>query len=128
MPKKQPPITDAPASISKFDTLNQAIEFIVACLDREDYASLSDACARTYATERAAPQLPTYVEYRSKAIRALALNHQRTSLISLCAGMTFPSDTTRYLIGGHADGWNHVNLEFRQSKQGWVLDEIWICR
>ncbi len=128
MPRARPPARDIPASIPRYNTLALAVDYIVACLDHQDWSRLSDACAHDYPSDRLAPQLPTHAEYRMTAIRALAADHQETNLAVLCAGMEFPLKGTDWRIGGHEPGWNHVNLTFAQSPQGWVLDEIWMCR
>ncbi|MBM3127214.1 MAG: hypothetical protein FJ009_01100 [Chloroflexi bacterium] len=111
-----------------FANLRLAIAFIAARIDRGEEDALCDACARQYAEERVSPNLPTHREYRLTAIRALDANHKRTALPRLCADEIFPPDATQYTLGGHAPGWNHVNIDFVKLADGWAIDEIWICR
>ena len=115
-------------STPTFTNLRLAITFIAAHLDRGEADALCDACTRQYPSERVSPNLPTHREYRLTAIRALAANHKRTALPRLCADETFPPDVTQYTLGGHAPGWNHVNIDFVKLADGWAIDEIWICR
>ncbi len=122
--KMIPPNPAAPT----FADLRQVIAFIAARLDAAEENALCDACARQYPAGRASPNLPTHREYRLNAIRALQAIHTRTALPILGAHETFPRDATQYTIGGHAPGWDHVNIDFVKLENGWAIDEIWICR
>jgi hypothetical protein len=65
---------------------------------------------------------------QKKSIGALKANHGQTALTMLCADETFPPGAVRHTVGGHAAGWNHVNIDFIKLADGWTIDEIWICR
>ena len=106
---------DTKIELPVFQDLAEALEFIVGRLDAQDLNALDAAF------EKAAG------EYGRHALEALRRCHEQQRLEAIFAGRSFPTDT-RYKIGGHGAELGHIHINFRHRDDGWVLEEIFICR
>ena len=108
-----------------FTELSDAIDFIAHALDIGEHGVLADACVMR---ELDAPGLPTRREYRLHAIELLARVHREKPLRSVYAGRAFPSQESRFKLGGHARELGHLHVDFVREGPGWRLENVWLCR
>ena len=97
-----------------FSDLSSAVVFIADALDRDDRASLAEAC-----------QAPLPADW---VIERLRERHGQTPLPQLYQGKEFPEDTHRFKLGGHDKELGHIHIDFVKSTSGWEISRIWMCK
>jgi len=107
---------DTKIELPVFQSLAEALGFIAGCLDAQDLNALDTAF------EKASGEHGRY------ALEALRRCHEQQRLGAIFAGRSFPTDETRYKIGGHGAELGHIHINFRHRDDGWVLEKIFICR
>ena len=127
LPEERLPVSEN-TFVPTFRDLDQAVEFIVACLDSGDTDKLGAACAKSCSETSVYPGLPPAAEYRTRAIVALQERHRQTRLERLYADRAFPATATTYKLGGHGVELGHIHIDFKKVEEVWLLEEIFICR
>lgn len=100
---------------SAFSTLQEAVIFIVACLEKDDYKNLADACE---STDKPNEQL----------LKTLKEIHAQTPLPTLYAGKDFPKNETTFKLGGHMKELGFIHIDFIKKDNAWHLARIWMCK
>jgi hypothetical protein len=104
------------SQIPVFQDLAAALGFIVGRLDAQDLNALAAAGEKASA------------ESDGRALEELRRRHDQQRLEVVFAGRSFPKDATRYKLGGHGVELGHIHIDFRYRDDGWVLEDIFICR
>lgn len=103
-------------SVPSFASLQDAVNFLVSCVDTQDHDALSAASLRA-----------ANVDARL-LLAALKARHERTPLTQLYAGREFPQDANHLKLGGHDRELGHVHVDFVKKGKAWYLDGVWMCR
>lgn len=113
------PLTETQAGKKCFQTLPQAVGFIAELIERNSASELMAQFTRKpdhsdSFTEGIFPQLQSL--------------HQAIDLRARYKGKHFPTNETRFELGGHLKELGCIHIDFQKTERGWVLDEIWQCR
>ncbi len=100
-------------AMSDTTALAKAVGFIVTCLDKKDYKTLSAACTH-------APN-----EHILKQLRTV---HGKTPLPKLYANRSFPTRGMTFKLGGHDKELGHIHIDFTKKDGAWRLKTIFGCR
>ena len=113
------PLTETDAGIKCFQTLSQAVGFIAEVIERKSASELMAQFAHE----------PHYSDSFTDGIfPQLQSLHQAIDLRARYKGKHFPTNETRFTLGGHLKELGCVHIDFEKTERGWVLDEIWQCR
>ena len=104
-----------------FSSVQEAVSFIVGCLENDDYNALCAACVG----REGRPS--SFSQNRGVFINLKGL-HARVPLSQLYAGATFPGDGDTFKLGGHGKELGHIHIDFVRTSGGWKLADIWGCR
>ncbi|MBI5725133.1 MAG: hypothetical protein HZA50_14330 [Planctomycetes bacterium] len=115
-PASKPATQKADETPPAFSSLKEAVAFIAACLDKEDYDKLADACSG----KRSHPE-----KYLLEILKKM---HQDTPLAKLYAEKEFPKDKTAFKLGGHMSELKCIHIDFAKKDDKWMLDSIWMCK
>lgn len=99
-----------------FDTLRNAVGFILKCLDKNDAETLIKACEIEPNETDDFPEI-------FKDLKDL-----RTLLENEGLKKDFPKDETTFKIGGHSDLSRHIHIDFHKEDGKWYLYSIWRCK
>ncbi|MEJ5277556.1 MAG: hypothetical protein WHU94_16825 [Thermogemmata sp.] len=120
------PVMETDAGIKCFPTLSQAVAFIAEAIERNAPSELMAQCAHI---QRPRPTEPYYTEsFTNHIFPQLQRYHQELDFRTRYKGKRFPSNETRFTLGGHMKELWCIHIEFVKIEQGWVLDSIWECR
>jgi hypothetical protein len=97
-----------------FSNLAEAVMFLTQVISEGDYDTLAQSCRA---------ELP-----KAWVLERLRERHESTPLPELYAGREFPQDVQQFKLGGHEKELGHIHIDFMKSKDGWVIQEIWMCR
>jgi len=67
-------------------------------------------------------------DYGYHALKVLREKHQERSLLERYRGRRFPWLRRRLELGGHAKELGHLHIDFARTSDGWVLDNVFMCR
>jgi hypothetical protein len=98
----------------KFTALGEAVSFIAACLDSDDYNKLRSACLREKAF--------------ADAFSVLQYKHRKSPLTTLYSGREFPPKGVSFTLGGHDRELGRVHIDFVKRDGSWYIDAIRVCR
>ena len=108
------PMADtAPPAKGTYKDLAKAVGFISACLDKNDYKTLSAACTH-------APNV--------HILKQLRVVHRKQPLGKLYAKRTFPAKGNSFKLGGHDKELGHIHIDFTKKDGAWRLKTIFMCR
>ena len=108
------PLADATGPTGKtFKDLSAAVGFMATCLDKNDYKTLSAACAE-------AP--------KEHILKQLGTVHRKQPLTKLYAKRSFPAKGEAFKLGGHAKELGHIHVDFTKQDGAWRLKTIFMCR
>lgn len=97
-----------------FGSFNDALSFIVQCVDRHDHGMLVDSCHG---------KLPSIIHSsRWHAVGRLAAFHAKKSLKRRFRGISFPTDGDVFILGGEAGGL--PGIMFLKVNDGWIIYRI----
>ena len=100
---------------SAFSNLQEAVGFIVVCLEKENYQKLSNACVGIDKPDES-------------ILKALKEIHSKTPLTVLYVDKEFPKIETTFKLGGHMKELGFIHIDFIKNDNAWHLARIWICR
>lgn len=103
-----------------FQTLQEALEFLVECLEAEDFERVGAECPKLAEVGAS--------DYGYHALKALREKHLETSLLGRYRGQRFPRLHKTLKLGGHDAELGHLHIDFTRTSAGWVFEHIWICR
>ena len=112
------PVEQSPAS---FSNLQEAVTFIAACLDQDDFEKLSGACV-------GGRRPAVYLAQHRSVFDTLKAAHENTPLQELYADRTFPEDTNTLKLGGHMAELGCLHIDFVKRDGHWFLADIWQCK
>jgi hypothetical protein len=113
----------------RFETLEDAINFLVTNLDADDFETIADECRdAAMDTQRTSAGFDSPRLYRLRAIQELGRRQAIRSLLSIYTDRQFPPDTDAFTLGGHDKELGHIHIDFVRDETSWQLKEIWICR
>ena len=104
-----------------FSNLQEAVTFIAACLDRDDFKKLSSACV-------GGRKPAVYLAQHRSVFDNLKTTHKKTPLQKLYTKRAFPKDADKLKLGGHAAELGHTHIDFVNKDGHWSLADIWECR
>ena len=105
----------------EFDDLDAAMGFVISCIKSDDVASLIKAMKH----ER---KVQPYLERNRHAFERLKSQHAATPYEELTKGLSFPSNSTEFKVGGHGKQFGHIHIDFEKRGTKWYLKSIWDCR
>ena len=115
------PLVDQAESTAGFDTVQEALSFIVGCVDQNDARRLTAACVGRGAM---APLLAT----TSHTFNNLVSFNKTKGLMKSYGDKTFPAQGVVFKLGGHGKQFQHLHIDFVKKDQKWYLADIWNCR
>lgn len=109
-----------------FQSLSQAIAFIAELIERN---AASELMAQFAHIQRPPPTQPDDCDFFTNSIfPQLRKYHQETDFRARYKGMHFPSNETRFTLGGHMKELGCIHIDFARQEQGWVLESVWECK
>ncbi len=111
-PKKQHP---------GFEKLEEAVEFLVACLQDDRFKDLAGACIGRRGGRPLFPRTQT-------VFGVLKRRHEKTPLAQLYAETEFPEEGMTFKLGGHFSELGHIHIDFEKQHRRWYIADIWMCR
>jgi hypothetical protein len=108
--------------VRSFETLAGALQFIVDCLDKNDYPKLVGICVGGHK-----PNGVYLAQYRTP-FDMLRAAHQKESLLKRYDGKRFPEEEKTFKLGGHMSELGCVHVDFVKKNDQWFLADIWNCR
>jgi len=109
-----------------FSVLSDAVAFIAGCLEAGDPADLLLAVRR--APQHVAHSADYRERFRTFIFLPLAEIHRCQDLRELYRDRAFPESGARFKLGGHMQELGCTHIDFVREEQGWLLEDIWICR
>ncbi len=109
-----------------FQTLAAAVDWIAGCIEANAPLELAAAFAYTRSPQHARQADPQH--FAKWVFPVLQARHRATGLRALYAGRSFPQEGRHLTLGGHDAELGHLHIDFSRTREGWVLDEIWMCR
>ena len=107
------------APTAGFSKLSDALAFIDACLDQDDWRKLELALYPPY--EKDQPSRASWVHL--KAVR------KDRKLTDILRQHEFPADQDKFSIGYCRSGpLPHAHMDFMKHGNSWKLHAIWVCR
>lgn len=117
------PLAKSAKGILCFAGLSQAVNFIAACLERNDPQRLHENMANT----RQIAQTDLLI-FREFVFAQLQKRHEEIDLRSRYRQLHFPAGENRFKLGGHMAELGCIHIDFVKTDEGWLLDSITICR
>jgi len=112
-----------------FATLPDAISFLAERLDSNDHDAIAAACDGPPETPRnVAGEVVHWRRHQTWAIKKLAEAHTQCDLRERYAGREFPAGVRCFKLGGHEAELGHTHVDFLYTREGWLLERIWVCR
>jgi hypothetical protein len=114
------------AGYPHFQNSSQAIQYLVERLETNSSSALYDSLAHLGTRHH---REPFYLDFfHSRLFPMLQEYHQRTHFQTMYQHHHFPEDQKCFTLGGHMQELGCIHIEFIKTEEGWVLDDIWMCR
>ena len=101
-----------------FTNLTQAVEFLAQCVHRDDFVRFTNACARPINS----------TQMHSNVFVGLKRADARKPLQELYSGKEFPTNTSSFMMGGHAKELGFINIPFVRTNGMWYVADYFYCR
>ncbi|MBC8331063.1 MAG: hypothetical protein H8E28_03695 [Anaerolineae bacterium] len=114
-----------------FKTLSQAVDFIASCLDQNQILRLTGQIQHFEQDRQRTQKLgPDYHAnyFATHIFTQLQQIHTRSNLREIYAEQNFPNNETFHKLGGHMAELGCIHIDFQQQANGWVIQNIWMCR
>jgi len=114
------------ARIARFETLEQAVDFIASCLEEN---AIEELAADILSSRERIQHDSSYPYYFAEGIfMQLQRIHQERNLRDLYADRRFPQDQNTYTLGGHASELECIHIDFAKRGNFWIISDMWLCR
>lgn len=115
-----PPVVK-PNGTSGFNTVPEALGFIVDCVENNDSTRLISACVGR-------GDQPPLIIKQPNAFKSLVCFHESKSLTKSYGEKSFPEKGLLFKLGGHGHQFQHLHIDFVKKGQRWYLADVWNCR